>query len=190
MEQIVETIRLAVEKLIANLEALDGKLNAHIEENAKRFEAVDERLGNLDEVVFDQILGATKRIIKEAEMEEDFKRFSETHGEKFAPYLETLKKIEGEDFDLARKAYSGLQDMRQEFEGQEIDEGAYVDSLIESITQQIEELKKNLGVAPEEGITVSSEGEVVKKDVNDMTREEYEKYLQSLVDKGGKQGEQ
>lgn len=189
MEQIVETIRQAVEKLIANFEALDGKLNAHIEENAKRFEACDERLNNLDEVVFDQIIGATKRIIQDAETEEDFKRFAETYGEKFNPYIDTLKKIEGEDFDFARKAYSGLQDMRKEFEGQEIDEGAYVDSLIESITLQIKELKKNLGVAPEEEVTVSSEGEVIKKDVNDMTGEEYEQYLAGLVGKEEKKGE-
>lgn len=168
MEQIVETIRQAVESLLKTVQNLEERLQLHIEENAKRFEIVEKKIAELEETVFDDIIGSAEKLLEQKVYEDGLGVFSEKHKEAFAPYIDYLKKVEGEEFDFPRTAYDSLLNFRKEHEGQEIDEDEFVNSLMESIKEQIERVRAVLGA---ESIEVENKNGETKVEVDGSKKE-------------------
>ena len=168
MEQIVETIRQAVEHLIETVKNLEERLQLHIEENAKRFEIVEKKIAELEETVFDDIIGSAEKLLEQRVYEDGLGAFSEKYKDTFAPYNDYLKKVEGEEFDFPRTAYNSLLDFRKEHEGQEIDEDEFVNALIESIKEQMERVRAVLGA---ESVEVENKNGETKVEIDGGEKE-------------------
>lgn len=82
--------------------------------------------------------------------------FSGKYGDKFAPYSDTMKALEGDDFDLTRSAFDAIDGV----EGANVDD--YVNNLVAEIEGQVAQLKKSLGMpeTAEVNITDAGDGEV------------------------------
>ena len=140
MEDINEILNALVDKI--------DMLQKRIDEVDKMYEdgraQNDERFHKLENTLYDEILGPAKEALDQYDDNEKFGAFTGKYGAQLSPYNDKLRPIEGKDFDIMRQAYDGFKDA-----GEGADEDAYVASLIQQVEEQLEEIKKAMGIAAE-----------------------------------------
>ena len=104
----------------------------------------DDRFHKLENTLYDEILAPAKEALDQYDDNEKFGAFTDKYGAQLSPYNDKLRPIEGKDFDIMRQAYDGFKDA-----GEGADEDAYVASLIQQVEEQLEEIKKAMGIAAE-----------------------------------------
>lgn len=153
--EVLSSYKQALDAIIERLDGLEKLVADHEAENARKFAYVDN-------VLYDQVLNPAQEALEKAEKDLRFEEFSARQGEKFSPILDNIKAIEGKDFDAIRKTFD---DFETDNKGWTEDE--YVDEQIKLLTEQIENVKKGLGVenlevkSDEEGTSIAADGEEV-----------------------------
>jgi len=133
-----------------------------------KVEMLGQRIDDVEKMVVEEILEPAKQMFEDEEKEERFKAFHERHGATLDPYNERLRAIEGNDFDLSRKAFDGYNELPEEGR---MDEADYVKSMAESVQAQLDAIREALGAekveakADENGSTeIKADGESVTTD--------------------------
>ena len=101
---------------------------------------VEERLAALEHLVNDVLIGGLKKANDEYIDEDNYNKFTANYGEMLAPYVEPMKAICGDEYDLPRDLYDFTK--QQEGYGTEgFDEKSIIDNAIESIKSKIAAIK-------------------------------------------------
>lgn len=114
----------------------------------------DEKLDDLENIIFDNILDPVKKTIEE----NNYKNFSDKYSEKLSPYADKMKALEGDDFDIVKETYNGLNDYRNS-EDAEYSDDEYVDEVINQVENVIKEVKASFGIPEDEPITIEENPE-------------------------------
>lgn len=159
LKEVLGSFKDAIDIILARLDRYD-----------EMYHAQDERIEELEKTFYEDILEPARKALDERVYEDEYSKFHEQYGEKLDPYNEQLRAIEGEDFDLSRKAfddYSSYEDKPN------VDE--YVNALVETVGNQLQDIKDKLGIEGEIRATVDEEGQV-EVEVNDdnVTEEKVE----------------
>lgn len=152
LKEVLGSFKDAIDIILARLDRYD-----------EMYHAQDERIEELEKTFYEDILEPARKALDERVYEDEYSKFHEQYGEKLDPYNEQLRAIEGEDFDLSRKAfddYSSYEDKPN------VDE--YVNALVETVGNQLKEIKDKLGIEGDIKATVDEEGKV-EVEVNDET---------------------
>lgn len=158
--EILGSFKAVIDSLTERLDSLTNEIN----EYRKSF---DEKLNGLEKTVYEDILEPAKAAMAEEEKNERFGEFEGRYAEKFAPLMDDVKKIEGEDYNLLRNAF----DEYDALEGEKPDEGEYMNTVFDKVMNQINDIREKYGA---EKIEIKAEegGEVeVKADGEDITEE-------------------
>lgn len=144
MDEINEVLTVVVDKIDLLQKRLDEIDKMYEDGRAQN----DERFHKLENTLYDEILTPAKAALDQYDDNEKFGAFTDKYGAQLSPYNDKLRPIEGKDFDIMRQAYDGFKDA-----GEGADEDAYVASLIQQVEEQLEEIKKAMGIAAEPAAT-------------------------------------
>lgn len=144
IKEVLGSFKDAIDIILARLDRYD-----------EMYHGFDERMEDLEKTFYDDILEPARKALDEKIYEDEYSKFHEKYGERLDPFNEKLKAIEGDDFDLSRKAYD---DYSAYEEKPDMDE--YVNLLVESVGNQLEDIKNKLGVEGEITATVDEDGKV------------------------------
>lgn len=144
LKEVLSSFKDAIDIILSRLDRYD-----------EMYHAQDERIDELERIFYDDILNPAKKALDEHIYEDEYSKFHDKYGERLDPYNEQLRAIEGEDFDLSRKAFDDYNDYEEKPDMEE-----YVNLLIESVGNQLEEIKSKLGIDGEVSATVDENGEV------------------------------
>lgn len=144
LNEILTSYRDAINMLIERIDAQDSMVNA-----------LKEQTSSLEKMVFDDVINPAKQAMEEEIYNSKLKAFGETYADKFNGYNDTLKPIEGEDFDIVKQAFDGY----NAIEGEKPEESVYIDELLKSVDAQIDEIRKAIGVPEDVKIEIKSEGD-------------------------------
>lgn len=137
----------------------------------------ESKIKELNDLLVEEVINPASEARDWAAKEERFDGWLERNGEKFAPYAEDYKLIEGEDKDIAR-------DMFDTYEGMSGDdkptEEEYVNSTIEKIVAQIDKIKEAFGAKKVEVESTENGETEVKVDGEKVD----EKVVEQLVEGG------
>lgn len=145
------------EVLASFKEALDLIL-LKIDNLEQRAQITEEAVKTVEKEFITDIYEPAQKAFDEAIDAENFRQFKERYGERLGPYAEPLKSIEGDDFDLNRKAY----DEFNALEDKNITADEFIDKLVPSIEAQLNKIREQLGVKEIEA-KVSADGETEVK---------------------------
>ena len=155
--EILGSFKTVIDSLTERLDSLTNEIN----EYRKSF---DEKIGGLEKTVYEDILEPAKAAIAEQEKDERYAEFEGRYGEKFAPLMDDVKKIEGEDYNLLRNAFDEYDAMEEK-----PDEGEYVNKVFDKVMNQINDIREKYGAEKLE-VKVEEGGETtVKADGKDIT---------------------
>ncbi|MCQ2247704.1 MAG: hypothetical protein MJZ50_01715 [Treponema sp.] len=162
---VLEQFKQAIDMCMDKIEYMDKMFEDFKKEN-------DERVHSLESTLYDEIINPTKEYIAEEERNARFADFDSKYGEKLRPYNKELSVLEGDDFDIVRSAF----DKYDEYEGDKVDMDTYVEKLIEEVGNQLEAIKRGLGLPEDAEIEVkqTEDGETVVEveDEGEATEEE------------------
>lgn len=114
-----------------DIKELIGNFSGLIEELKEKQDKIESLLNN--------VLSGADEAYNDWDHNKKKSAFSERNKEFLDKYSDKLKKIEGDDFDLAEEAMSGITD--------DIDEAQYIAALSSSIDEQLDKLREALGAA-------------------------------------------
>lgn len=152
LKEVLGSFKDAIDIILARLDRYD-----------EMYHAQDERIEELEKTFYEDILEPARKALDERVYEDEYSKFHDSYGEKLDPYNEQLRAIEGEDFDLSRKAF---EDYSSYEEKPDLDE--YVNALVETVGNQLKDIKDKLGIEGEIRATVDEKGKV-DVEVNDDT---------------------
>jgi hypothetical protein len=152
LKEVLGSFKDAIDIILARLDRYD-----------EMYHAQDERIEELEKTFYEDILEPARKALDERIYEDEYSKFHDSYGEKLDPYNEQLRAIEGEDFDLSRKAF---EDYSSYEEKPDLDE--YVNALVETVGNQLKDIKDKLGIEGDIRATVDEEGKV-EVEVNDET---------------------
>ena len=142
LKEILASYRDAINALIERIEAQDEMVKA-----------LKSQSDSLSSTMVDEIISPAKEALDQYNYDTGLNAFTEKYGSKFDGYNDKLRPIEGEDFDVVKKAY----DEYNAFEGEKPEEGVYVEELIKQIDSQLEAIRESLGVSSDSKIEVKNE---------------------------------
>lgn len=173
--EVLGSYKSALDQILQRLDQMD-KMN----EDWKR--EVDEQIHDLRKTLFDDILTPAQEAMDAANREKAYEEFSGRYSEKFAPYLDSAKAIEGDDFDLMREAF----DNYNAIEGEKPDEAEYIEVLLGKVAEQVKAVKEALGAEDIE-IKQGEDGETeIKADGKEVDAAD----LENAAEKDGEGGEE
>lgn len=140
MDEINEVLAAVVDKIDMIQKRLD-EIDKMVEDYHGQY---DNRFHKLENTLYDEILAPAKEALDQYNDNEKFGAFTDKYGAQLSPYNDKLRPIEGKDFDIMRQAYDGFKDA-----GEGADEDAYVASLVQQVEEQLEEIKKAMGIVAE-----------------------------------------
>ena len=111
----------------------------------------------------DNILNTVAESEKKYQHDVGVKGFTERNGEALGKYVEKLKKLNGEDFDLYSSAYDEYNNTFSD-----IEESTYVSQLVSEIDSKIAKLKEALG---EDEVEIKSDEDTTEVKTEDTTVE-------------------
>lgn len=162
--EVLGSFKTVIDSLSERIDTLTNEMNEYRK-------SYDEKIGSLEKTLYEDILEPAKAEIAAREKDERFGEFEGRYGEKFAPLMDDVKKIEGEDYNLLRNAF----DEYEAIEGEKPAEEEYVNKVFEKVMNQINEIREKYGAEKLE-VKVEEGGEVeVKADGKDVTDEVTEK---------------
>jgi hypothetical protein len=158
LNEILASYRDAINALIERADVQDEMIKA-----------VREKSESVEKLIFDEVINPATEAMNQSIYESGLADFSERHGSKLSAYNEPLKAIEGDDFDIMKKAYDGYKELP---EGQ-YDEESYVDELVKSLDEQLNNIREKLGISSEAKVEVKQEDGETKVEVEgkDVTEE-------------------
>src|SRR5574344_1079456 len=133
--EVLNSFKEAIDMIIARQKELD-------EMYEEGHNQMDDRIHKLENILYDEILGPAKEMLDKDADDKAFGEFHDKYGEQFAPLSGFTKSIEGDDFDLSRKAYDDYNGI----EGDKPDQDAYIAELTASVDKQLEAIKKAMGL--------------------------------------------
>ena len=107
----------------------------------------------------DNILETVSNSEKEYNYNKGLEGFKQRNSEALSPYFDKLKKLNGEDFDLAKSAYDEYNDSFSD-----IEESTYVAQLVSEIESKISKLREALG---EDEVEIESDDEKTEVKTHD-----------------------
>ena len=113
------------------------------EELLNEIRSLREELNDLKDLVHNGIIKPIEDDYNEKKYKEAIDIWNGRYGEKLSPYIEKMKALEGDDFDLMKASYDAWNET-------EDDSDEWVDMLIKSIDKSLEPLAKVFGVPKEE----------------------------------------
>lgn len=155
LREVLSSFKDAIDIILTRLDRYD-----------EMYHAQDERMDELEKTFYEDILEPARKALDERIYEDEYSKFHEQYGEKLDPYNEQLRAIEGEDFDLSRKAFDDYSSYEEKPNVEE-----YVDALVETVGNQLKDIKDKLGIEGEIKATVDEEGKVEVK-VDEETAKE------------------
>ena len=111
----------------------------------------------------DNILNTVAESEKKYQHDVGVKGFTERNGEALGKYVEKLKKLNGEDFDLMESAYDEYNNTFSD-----IEESTYVAQLVSEIDNKLAKLKEALG---DDEIEIKSDEDTTEVKTDDTTVE-------------------
>lgn len=163
---------------------LEEKFNAFSEEIGHVREELQARIESLEDTVINGIINPAHEAAEKAAYDRDLEDFKGRYSEKIDPYLDKIKAVEGDDFDIYKTAFDGYKEYKDANGDKALDEVGYVDELLSGIASQLDKVKElinaeNVEVKQDEdgntelkadGETVAAEGE--KTETPEDTTEE------------------
>jgi hypothetical protein len=163
---------------------LEEKFNAFSEEIGHVREELQARIESLEDTVINGIINPAHEAAEKAAYDRDLEDFKGRYSEKIDPYLDKIKAVEGDDFDIFKTAFDGYKEYKDANGDKALDEVGYVDELLSGIASQLDKVKElinaeNVEVKQDEdgntelkadGETVAEEGE--KTETPEDTTEE------------------
>ena len=168
--EVLQSFKSALDMVINRVEQMDKMYEEYRDQ-------MDERVHDLESTLYDEIINPTNEYIEETNRNARFDDFNNKYGEQLGSYNDALKVLEGDDFDLTRAAF----DRYDSYEGEDRpEEEAYVQALIEEVGNQLDAIKKGLGLPEDAEIEVkqTEDGETVVE-VEDEGEGENEEVLAS-----------
>ena len=107
----------------------------------------------------DSILETVSNSEKEYNYNKGLEGFKQRNSKSLSPYYEKLKKLNGDDFDLAKAAYDEYNDSFSD-----IEESTYVAQLVSEIENKISKLREALG---EDEVEIESDDEKTEVKTHD-----------------------
>ena len=107
----------------------------------------------------DNILETVSNSEKEYNYNKGLEGFKQRNSEALSPYFDKLKKLNGDDFDLAKSAYDEYNDSFSD-----IEESTYVAQLVSQIENKISKLREALG---EDEVEIESDDEKTEVKTHD-----------------------
>lgn len=160
--EILNSYKQALDVLLTRIESLEQTV---IDNKAD----TDKRIKEVSDTLIEDVINPATEAREWAAKEERYDDFMARNGEKFAPYENDIKLIEGEDYDLPRKAFETFEAMSDE---ERPTEEEYVKSTIEKVVAQIDKIKEAFGAkkveveSTENGETeIKVDGEKVDEEV-------------------------
>lgn len=145
--EVLQSFKQAIDYAVDKVDRFDKMY-----EEYKR--QLDERIHDLEDTVYEDIIGSTQEYLDEQDRDARFNEFNSKYGDKLSSYNGAIGSIEGkDDFDMSRAAF----DAYDNFEGDKPDEGEYVDALVSELDNQISAIKKGLGLPADAEVTVTQD---------------------------------
>lgn len=120
----------------------------------KYIKALEQKIDSIDDIMYDEILNPLEESFKEYNYNTNLTDFVDRNYDTLNPYIDRIKAIEGDDFDVYKQAF----DDYNAIEGDKPDEAEYVRMLSEALDEQLEKIRQSLGVSPEAEITITDKG--------------------------------
>lgn len=166
--EILNTYKQALDVLLTRIESLEQTV---IDNKAD----TDKRIKEVSDTLIEDVINPATEAREWAAKEERYDDFMARNGEKFAPYESDIKLIEGEDYDLPRKAFETFESMSNE---ERPSEEEYVKSTIEKVVAQIDKIKEAFGAKDVEVKTDESGETEIKVDGEKVDEEVVEQVVE------------
>jgi hypothetical protein len=138
---------------------LEEKFNAFSEEIGHVREELQARIESLEDTVINGIINPAHEAAEKAAYDRDLEDFKGRYSEKIDPYLDKIKAVEGDDFDIYKTAFDGYKEYKDANGDKALDEVGYVDELLSGIASQLDKVKE----------LINAEEVEVKQDENGNT---------------------
>lgn len=120
----------------------------------KFIKALEDKVDSIDKIIYEDILNPIEEIYKEYDYNNRLNDWTDKHYDTLNPYIERIKAIEGDDFDVYKQSF----DDYNAIEGDKPDESEYVQMLSKMLDEQIDKIRKSLGVSDEATIEIKDDG--------------------------------
>ena len=138
---------------------LEEKFNAFSEEIGHVREELQTRIESLEDTVINGIINPAHEAAEKAAYDRDLEDFKGRYSEKIDPYLDKIKAVEGDDFDIYKTAFDGYKEYKDANGEKALDEVGYIDELLSGIASQLDKVKE----------LISAENVEVKQDADGNT---------------------
>lgn len=158
---------------------LEEKFNAFSEEISHVREELQTRIESLEDTVINGIINPAHEAAEQAAYDRDLEDFKGRYSEKVDPYLEKIKAVEGDDFDIYKTAFDGYKEYKDANGDKALDEAGYIDELLSGIASQLDKVKELINAEEvevkqdENGNTeIKADGETVAEETVEEKTEE------------------
>lgn len=158
---------------------LEEKFNAFSEEIGHVREELQARIESLEDTVINGIINPAHEAAEKAAYDRDLEDFKGRYSEKIDPYLDKIKAVEGDDFDIYKTAFDGYKEYKDANGDKALDEVGYVDELLSGIASQLDKVKELINAEnvevkqDEDGNTeLKADGETVAEEEKTETPED------------------
>lgn len=158
---------------------LEEKFNAFSEEIGHVREELQARIESLEDTVINGIINPAHEAAEKAAYDRDLEDFKGRYSEKIDPYLDKIKAVEGDDFDIFKTAFDGYKEYKDANGDRALDEVGYVDELLSGIASQLDKVKELINAEnvevkqDEDGNTeLKADGETVAEEEKTETPED------------------
>lgn len=158
---------------------LEEKFNAFSEEIGHVREELQTRIESLEDTVINGIINPAHEAAEKAAYDRDLEDFKGRYSEKIDPYLDKIKAVEGDDFDIFKTAFDGYKEYKDANGDKALDEVGYVDELLSGIASQLDKVKELINAEnvevkqDEDGNTeLKADGETVAEEEKTETPED------------------
>lgn len=138
---------------------LEEKFNAFSEEIGHVREELQTRIESLEDTVINGIINPAHEAAEKAAYDRDLEEFKGRYSEKIDPYLDKIKAVEGDDFDIYKTAFDGYKEYKDANGENALEEAGYIDELLSGIASQLDKVKE----------LISAEEVEVKQDADGNT---------------------
>lgn len=121
---------------------LEEKFNAFSEEIGHVREELQARIESLEDTVINGIINPAHEAAEKAAYDRDLEDFKGRYSEKIDPYLDKIKAVEGDEFDIYKTAFDGYKEYKDANGEKALDEVGYVDELLSGIASQLDKVKE------------------------------------------------
>ena len=187
-EQIFEILNSYKDAIDVLLSKCDELVNQN--------KALEDRIGKLESIIFDEILEPARQALEADETERRFGEWNDKYGERLGAFDKILGAAEGNpDFSMARSAFDNYEQIPEPRPEADV----FVDGLVEEVEKQIDGIKESLGLEPDTKVEITQDengdteikagGEVVASETEETKEEEETTEEEPKAEEDGSQAE-